>query len=519
MTQTIPVDLMERMDQINLDELEHHGILGMKWGVRRFQKYPAGYHGDGKYIGPDGQPRQPTRKEARRDRKYNELKTKIDKWLVDAVETGDKKKLKVLKKTMTPQEYQSAYDNLVKKGVADAVKSGEKSNLKKYKGDISKKEYKDAKTLSDFNDAVNRMDTKKMNQLVSKIKNEEVKEAAQRIAAMTEFQNKKVSALKVESELSAKLGKAAITAGNVAKLASSAKTVYDVVTGVKKSMEDRQYELMKRADEINKKNTNDAIEKAINSGNVEKIKKLQNKMSNQQLKDAYERMYLNKKEKIDRDILTENTLEKAKNAHLLSYADIGKIKAAQDEDTKYKSRWSKDVQDAKQKKYSDAATRYREMQDELDRTTRRADGKDEINSNKIMRLDTPEEKAAKAKDMKIAKERLPRIQAVEWASEVLYNQASADYKAYAATNPTGQTWTQALTQKSKAIKNTFGTKIEDAKLSPAARQAKRDAEQAALKLKNQDLSDARKIIAAFEKNGEGFLDGSVPFIDPRKFRN
>ena len=50
-------------------ELYHYGIMGMHWGVRRYQPYPGDYHGDGKYTGRTNRQVKRTQRMAKKDAK------------------------------------------------------------------------------------------------------------------------------------------------------------------------------------------------------------------------------------------------------------------------------------------------------------------------------------------------------------------------------------------------------------------------------------------------------------------
>lgn len=41
------------MRPLSYPDIYHHGVMGMKWGVRHYQPYPKGYSGSGKYTGTD----------------------------------------------------------------------------------------------------------------------------------------------------------------------------------------------------------------------------------------------------------------------------------------------------------------------------------------------------------------------------------------------------------------------------------------------------------------------------------
>lgn len=108
--------------------LAHHGILGQKWGIRRFQNPDGSLTAEGKLrYNPDGTKKtRAERKEA--TKKYNQKKAALNKARKAKADSEKQKKLE--------KEYQEKKTQV--------LKSGKASEVAKYKGQMTNQELSDA---------------------------------------------------------------------------------------------------------------------------------------------------------------------------------------------------------------------------------------------------------------------------------------------------------------------------------------------------------------------------------------
>lgn len=268
--------------------LVHHGILGMKWGVRRYQPYPDNYSGDGKFVG---------KLSAFGERRQARHKAKTNTRIKNAVDTGNKKKLKKYKDEMSPEEYEKKYAETVKNGIDNAVKDRDKSALKKYKDDLNKREYQHQKNRIEFKEAIDNDNSHKTKKLLSKVDPEDVTEATNLIRSRVALQDQKLSKIRQDSELMAKMDKLSSGLGKIANISKNVSNI----TGSMMDVNKRMTEFANAQKNIEKERKEKELEKVIRSGNLKKIHENEKKMTQAQIQEAYDRIIQSGSEKDIKD--------------------------------------------------------------------------------------------------------------------------------------------------------------------------------------------------------------------------
>ena len=279
-------------NQNNLAEevLAHHGVPDMRWGIRRYQPYPSDYTGDGKFIG-----KRSARKAAKIEKKKARHKAKVETIINNAIRDGDKKALNKIKSEIEESEFKDKYKQLVENGLSNAVKDRNKENLKNFKEDLSPRDYKHQQDRIDFKKAIDDDDSKKAKKLLPKVDPEDVKEATELIKSRVALQDQKLSKIRQDSELMAKLDK---VNNSLTRVSNISKNIANISSNIQ-SMNDSISKFSKSASEAKEEREKKEIEKVVKSGNIAKIEEYKTRMDYNQLKDAYGKVYAMNQKNVD----------------------------------------------------------------------------------------------------------------------------------------------------------------------------------------------------------------------------
>jgi hypothetical protein len=218
-------------------DIYHHGILGMRWGIRRFQPYLHGKHG--KEIGDAAKVKSRRKSVAAKWREKQKTKAKN----IAAKEQVTKAKTKA-----ALEEYESKQAIKNAKQQSKILAALNKASLKKAK-DIGKekkerfrKPSKEDEYRNKLVEAINSGNAKKVAKYKAGMSDKEIRRAIDRIS----LENDLTSATNRQKQLALdKLSRFTGYASNIANMTTSAVNIYNNIAGASNALRGTEYKLIR----------------------------------------------------------------------------------------------------------------------------------------------------------------------------------------------------------------------------------------------------------------------------------